>query len=70
MPQPTRAEQWLTTQQAADLAEVSRPFITKLCKAQTLTHRMVGNRHRVERSSLERWLVDSVVHAGETSDDG
>ena len=62
------AEQWITTQQAADLAEVSRPFITKLCKAQTLTHRMVGNRHRVERSSLERWMADSVVHAGESTD--
>lgn len=48
----------ISSQQAADLLNVSRPFVVKLAKTGQLAHRMVGNRHRFS-------LADVLAYAEE-----
>jgi excisionase family DNA binding protein len=40
------AEHEMTSQEVADLLNVSRPYVVKLARSGALPHRMVGNRHR------------------------
>ena len=49
-------DQVLTTEQAAQLASVSRPYMVKLIDTgEVALHQMVGNQRRVLRSAVTRW---------------
>lgn len=48
----TGPEADLTSQDVADLLNVSRPHVVKLAREGVLPHRMVGNRHRFSPSDV------------------
>ena len=45
----------LSSQEAADLLNVSRPHVVKLARTGAIAHRMVGNRHRFKLSDVQAY---------------
>lgn len=65
----------LTSQQTADLLNVSRPHVVKLARTGELPHRMVGNRHRFDLEDVleyedRQWRVRDQALAAIAPEDG
>ena len=63
---PDHAE--LTTQQAADLMNVSRPHVIKLLDEQKIEYRMVGTHRRVSAASVRKYLDERMSRQRQAAD--
>jgi excisionase family DNA binding protein len=73
------AEMELTTQRAADILNVSRPYLVKLIKEGTIDHHMVGTHHRLRladviaykatRDATRRRILDEMTREAEEAGD-
>lgn len=49
----------LTSQQVADILNVSRPYVVKLARSGALPHVMVGNRHRSAAADVDAYAAQA-----------
>jgi excisionase family DNA binding protein len=61
--------QMLTTQQAADILNVSRPYLIKLLENEDIPHVKVGRHRRIKADELFRYKLDRDAQRAEALDE-